>query len=554
MLALEAQVMAATGWPQWALRTLTTLGVMTLGVVGLETVASKGFLGAGMKASSSEKETKIPKGFRVFQVQYLSVYLTIMLADWLQGTNMYTLYDGYGVDIGSLFLTGFLSSAVFGTFLGIYVDKWGRRFGCIIFCLLEVIINVLEHVNNFPLLLVGRVLGGMTTSILFSAFESWMVTEHRKRGFPEKLLESTFSIASAGNGLMAIKAGVIAQVAADIAGDIGPFQLAILLTIVTWGMVLFWPENTGDATHLQDISSGFKQAMRLIRSSPGMLCLGLSQAFFEGAVYTFVFMWVPNMQLVAKTKALPYGLVFSCFMLSMTLGGALSGILIPYLGAHAICLATYVTAALAMATPIFFYDFWPVFVCFLVLECVLGMFNAGGGLLRSQFYPEKMQSSLMNVFRIPLNLLVVLGTKLTSWAGGDVPSLQRVFGVVVCMHLTALVFQACLYYQVKTGKVKPVLEEAAQVGGEQVAGVGAEKKASGVRPKSKSRTSSSGGGSGSATAKRKSSTGSAKGEVVEAELVKRKGGKSPATAKSETKSPAGGRKSRGRSSSPNKKK
>lgn len=65
--------------------------------------------------------------------------------------------------------------------------------------------------------------------------------------------------------------------------------------------------------------------MRLIRSSPGMLCLGLSQAFFEGAVYTFVFMWVPNMQLVAKTKALPYGLVFSCFMLSMTLGGALSG-------------------------------------------------------------------------------------------------------------------------------------------------------------------------------------------------------------------------------------
>lgn len=118
------------------------------------------------------------------------------------------------------------------------------------------------QVNNFPLLLVGRVLGGMTTSILFSAFESWMVTEHRKRGFPEKLLESTFSIASAGNGLMAIKAGVIAQVAADIAGDIGPFQLAILLTIVTWGMVLFWPENTGDATHLQDISSGFKQVWR----------------------------------------------------------------------------------------------------------------------------------------------------------------------------------------------------------------------------------------------------------------------------------------------------
>lgn len=44
----------------------------------------------------------------------------------------------YGVNIGALFLTGFLSSAIFGTFLGIYVDRAGRKLGCIIFCLLEV--------------------------------------------------------------------------------------------------------------------------------------------------------------------------------------------------------------------------------------------------------------------------------------------------------------------------------------------------------------------------------------------------------------------------------
>lgn len=46
--------------------------------------------------------------------------------------------QSYDVDIGTLFLTGFLSSAVFGTFLGMYVDMWGRRFGCLLFCVLEV--------------------------------------------------------------------------------------------------------------------------------------------------------------------------------------------------------------------------------------------------------------------------------------------------------------------------------------------------------------------------------------------------------------------------------
>jgi MFS transporter, MFS domain-containing protein family, molybdate-anion transporter len=46
--------------------------------------------------------------------------------------------QSYGMNVGTLFLTGFLSSAVFGTFLGIYVDTWGRKLGCIIFCVLEV--------------------------------------------------------------------------------------------------------------------------------------------------------------------------------------------------------------------------------------------------------------------------------------------------------------------------------------------------------------------------------------------------------------------------------
>jgi hypothetical protein len=46
--------------------------------------------------------------------------------------------QSYDVDIGTLFLTGFLSSALFGTFLGIVVDRYGRRFGCLMFCVLEV--------------------------------------------------------------------------------------------------------------------------------------------------------------------------------------------------------------------------------------------------------------------------------------------------------------------------------------------------------------------------------------------------------------------------------
>ena len=32
-------------------------------------------------------------GFKQFQREYLWVYYLVMFADWLQGTNMYTLYQ-----------------------------------------------------------------------------------------------------------------------------------------------------------------------------------------------------------------------------------------------------------------------------------------------------------------------------------------------------------------------------------------------------------------------------------------------------------------------------
>lgn len=161
-------------------------------------------------------------------------------------------------------MTGFLSSAVFGTFLGIYVDSWGRKTGVVIFCVLEVtcsvhgcassaglfppfvfenctvpprlllvdvqiVINLLEHVPSMPILLLGRVLGGLSTSLLFTAFESWMVSEHRRQGFDETLLESTFSIASAGNGIAAIAAGIFAQTAAGKTSREGILSNCVIL-------------------------------------------------------------------------------------------------------------------------------------------------------------------------------------------------------------------------------------------------------------------------------------------------------------------------------------
>ena len=167
-----------------------------------------------------------------------------------------------------------------------------------------------------------------------------------------------------------------------------------------------------------------------------------------------VFMWVPSL-LAANTasgtsSSLPTGLVFSAFMLAMTLGGMLFGLILPYFpgGAEGLCLFVYLTAAVSMLIPCFVFDFWSILIAFLILESMLGMFNSCGATLRSQYYPEQIQSTVMSVFRLPLNLLVVCGTLLTNQAR-DVPQLQQVFGVVVGMFVVASLLQVMLLVSIR---------------------------------------------------------------------------------------------------------
>jgi len=440
-------------WPAWAIQTFLVL-------VGITSVVA--FVQKLMDGSSDGKQDdeEKPSGkrvgeFRAFQRQYLVVYTIIMGADWLQGTNMYTLYQSYNVDISTLFVTGFTSSAIFGTIVGMYVDIWGRKLGCIVYLVIEVVVNVFEHFNNFPLLLAGRVLGGVSTSLLFSAFETWMVAEHRKRGFPEGWLSDTFGTASFINGISAIIAGICAQLVADSLGEIGPFQAAIALTVLALFFVVFWEENYGssDEEDKKDQSStNAGAAMRAIVADKKILLTGVVNSLFEGTMYSFVFMWVPTMLGALQGRPLPTGLVFSSFMTCMSLGGLLfsPSFLLGIASAEQLAVGVFLVGAAALTVPVFSSSLIPILISFIIFETCVGIFFPCLGLLRSKVIPDSIQGSVMNIFRVPLNILVVVGTKLT-----DIYPTHTVFSIIITWLLLGAALQVALVFAMKS----PATEE-----------------------------------------------------------------------------------------------
>lgn len=179
----------------------------------------------------------------------------------------------------------------------------------------QIAINVLENVENYGVLMVGRVLGGISTALLFCAFESWMVSEHFKRGrnkptthrhqicifvdgvaagFDQRSLSKTFATASEINGILAVVAGLVAQVAADTMGEIGPFHLAVAVTGVAFVFVYQWPENYGsNHKHESPNESSPPRSQQPAdkndaKGSRLMSCaLGFAYSLFDGTMYIF---------------------------------------------------------------------------------------------------------------------------------------------------------------------------------------------------------------------------------------------------------------------------
>ncbi|KAK4180257.1 putative major facilitator superfamily transporter [Triangularia setosa] len=360
---------------------------------------------------------------------FLSVYTLAMASDWLQGPFLYPLYkDEHSLPpstIPVLFTTGFLSGAISGSFIGSLTDTHGRKTACLAFCLIYSLSCLLTtSSSSLPVLFLGRILGGLGTSLLFTVFESFLISDFKSRGLEGRLGE-TFGVMSTVNSLVAIASGVGSEwLVGATQTKRSPFWLAAGVLGLAGGVISYsWKENyalppkTDDSKKKKDAAEKTgRSSLSGVLSDPTILALGLSTTIFEGSMYLFVFFWAPALQSCSPAgTSLPYGVIFAAFMAS-TLASSLvfgkiterlpfSYLLLSLLGVSSFCffLASSNTSSSQ-------FTFW----VFCLFEACVGMYFPTMGYLKGKLIDDNVRSQVYGFLRIPLNVFVVVALLITG--------------------------------------------------------------------------------------------------------------------------------------------
>ncbi|KAI7794571.1 molybdate-anion transporter [Triplophysa rosa] len=392
-------------------------------------------------ASSQTTQTAVANpAFRRFQNLFLKVYLLALWADWLQGPYLYKLYRHYNFlesQIAILYVCGLGSSVLFSPVAGWLPQFLGRRQTCVLFCVAYSICCLTKLSQEYFMLILGRVLGGLSTSLLTTTFESWYVHGHIEvNDFPKEWIPVTFSKVANWNHGLAVAAGLVANLFAEWLGlgPVAPFLLAIpSLAVCAWFVIFEWGRENSEGSHgdkngplLNPFNAAKLQTtararfwrscldgLRCLLSDRRVMLLGGVQALFESVLYIFVFLWTP----VLDPHGPPLGIVFSSLMAASMAGSTLFRLATspPYRlqPGHLLCLAVLLA---------FFSFFMLTFstvpgqprpreslLAFLLLELACGLYFPAVSFLQGRVIPVERRAVVLAWFRLPLHLLACLG-------------------------------------------------------------------------------------------------------------------------------------------------
>lgn len=155
----------------------------------------------------------------------------------------------------------------------------GRKKLCLVFCITYLFTCFCITIRYLPVLFLGRLAGGISTSILYSAFESWLLSAANSMTIPPSDLSTIFGRATLVNGFVATGAGVVSNQLVSVTHSYAsPFVASGgLLGLAYLVIKASWTENYGGGGGTASLNSSdplqlkrLSQAWRFVRNGQSL--------------------------------------------------------------------------------------------------------------------------------------------------------------------------------------------------------------------------------------------------------------------------------------------
>ncbi|RYP78778.1 hypothetical protein DL770_006837 [Monosporascus sp. CRB-9-2] len=307
--------------------------------------------------------------------------------------------------------------------------------------------NTVAAINSLLVLFFGRVCGGVCTTLLFSVFETWMISEYHERCLPLVGLR----LSSVFGNLTTIS--YMVAIVSTFAGDLliqhsrtqsAPFLAASVCCVgAAYLIARFWNENFGaqqtEGTLIEDVK---KDILAMIRK-PRIFALGVTSCFLEGTVYLFLFYWSEalkstRMRAGPASGDPPFMLVLYSFMCATMIGSLIYTLLTAaqtLQGAFNVIMAVTLVASCCLSLGAVLQTESLLFWALCLFEVCVGAYLPSMAYLKSEVVEDGVRGRMYNLLRFPINVFVLVAYGLDE--EGDAQR-NRVF--FVCSGLLLVAF------------------------------------------------------------------------------------------------------------------
>ncbi len=166
---------------------------------------------AYIKFKSLEGQIITTKEFKVFQGGFLTGYSLVILCELIAAASFYHTFISLKLtllQITKLYIVTIVSSTLTGILTEI-VDIGSKKDKCTlsVFLYAASMFSIFFG-GHYEMLLIGRIVYGVASSLHQSNFEAYAVHEHASLGFPDDWLAQTFTYLTHCMALMAAMSGI----------------------------------------------------------------------------------------------------------------------------------------------------------------------------------------------------------------------------------------------------------------------------------------------------------------------------------------------------------